>query len=735
SAASPVDAMTKQVLAQPSQAFEIPVADLMKTYGSNIKWVIDRLKQSTAGTRGSIVIPSSASEDEGDIHGGPELNAAVVLLMAQAYSNYINKITLKDVRKGAFVGFDPRYFSKEFAQLITRVMMGNGLIVYRDTDLDTYTATPLTSYMAYLYRLASGIEITSSHNPPNQNGVKSSTYYGGVDTDDISAKIAMEMEILNNNGQGQGIIKVGVYDESKINFIDAKKEYYERYISRVFTPDLIAIMKQAMDGGAKFIFDGLFGVGGSTMEYYLNRLFGDYNWRGKIIIMNAQTDPRIGGIEYPDPSRPETLEYSGVLEKLANNPEVLISATADMDADRTGTAVIIPDEDVAKAKKYGLFVSKMDFKGENVNVVRFTPQQIFTLIGYDRAKQAIARGIPADKLYLLTSIPTSLIGKEMIKSLGGKAILTTVGFKNLGYEAQSLDNTDPAALPILLEEESGGAIISPFDRDSRSSTVHRDKDTCVLALALYTMASRLYTEKRNMLDLYIEMSDKLGGLFYSERIDAYVPNKVIAESKKQDDKASADSIKQTVIKKFRAIDNVEGNLDKSENIATLCRLFDKTPEDVSKITEYSMDEVSLLVGEGDSWEHIKPRAKRFMFKDGESIEVFHTGRVDQEGPSISIFDKGGKLKARALIRPSGTESMVRVYLEILEPMETPNPQNLYDYFKKLLEYLDLHEYGSKGDGLSYLEQHLMNIRKYETIDPFNLSEKDVLRWDKIQQQV
>ena len=32
--------------------------------------------------------------------------------------------------------------------------------------------------------------ITASHNPPNHNGVKSSTWYGGVDTDDISDRIA-----------------------------------------------------------------------------------------------------------------------------------------------------------------------------------------------------------------------------------------------------------------------------------------------------------------------------------------------------------------------------------------------------------------------------------------------------------------------------------------------------------------------------------------------------------------
>ena len=40
-----------------------------------------------------------------------------------------------------------------------------------------------------------------------------------------------------------------------------------------------------------------------------------------------------------------------------------------------------------------------------------------------------------------------------------------------------------------------------------------------MALSLYMVAARLFLRKKNLVDLYIEMANDLGGLFYYERID------------------------------------------------------------------------------------------------------------------------------------------------------------------------------------------------------------------------
>jgi len=700
----PAKVSMKDVLDNPNEGFKVSIPALIKKYRTNIEWAIARLKKSTAGTRGIL--------DINDIEGGPQLNAAVVALMAQAYANYINS-NFPEGRRGSFIGADPRYFSKEFADMITRVYLANGISPYRDTS--DYTATPVTSYMAYYFdEIVCGMEITSSHNPANQNGVKSSTYYGGVDTDDISAKIAIEMQKLYESGE---FVRVAPYDTDKIKFVDAKKIYYEKYLSRVFTPEVIERMKKAMDRGAKFIFDGLYGVGGLTMEYYLDRMLADYPWREKIILINKKTDPNIGGIERPDPSRPETLEFSGALEKLATTEGVLIAVTADMDADRIGTAVVIPAKDVKRAKEYGLFISEMKFGSGTVNIVRFTPQQIFTLIGYERIRQALATGkIRKEDLYLLTSIPTSTIGKAMIEQNGGTVILTSVGFKNLGQEAQRLDEKNPSAIPILLMEESGGAIIAPLTKDEKGASAHRDKDTCVLALALYDTAAKLLLENKNMLDFYIDMAKDLGGLFYNERLDMYLPDQRTAEDI-HDEAAGqkATEAKQEMIRRFRAIDHVEGNLDNPQNIATLASIFGKSAEDITGISEANIPNVVLLVGEGENWERITPKAKKFEFKDGEVIEVFHVGAQSTEGPCITVYDKNGRLKARAIMRPSGTESLVRVYMEIFEPQDNPHPERLHTYFESLLKYLQVDQYRLAAHRGNYLKEYERGVKeKYDT---------------------
>ena len=723
----------RYILDNPQSSFNIPVSAIMRQYRSNVEWAIDRMRKSTAGTRGVL--------DTDDILGGPQLNAAVVTLMAQGYANYINNNFPREER-GAFIGFDPRYFSKEFAQIFTRVLLANGIKVYRDIN-EMPTATPLTSYMAYFFNVACGIEITSSHNPPNQNGIKSQTIYGGVDTDAISAKIAKEVQKLYDAGMaGKGVIKVAPYDLSRIDIVNAKEIYLDNYLKRIFTEDYVVMMKKAMDNDAKFLFDGLYGIGGATIEYYLDKLFSGYDWRSKIIIMNDKMDPAIGGIKRPDPSRPETLELSGALEKLATTPAVLVSVTADMDADRIGTGVIIPEKDVARAKKYGLFVSQMKFGGKVVNIVRFTPNQIFTMIAYDKALEAYQEAIGTrdlaaidkaheDKipnLYLLTSIPSSLIAKAMIERLRGTAVLTTVGFKNLGDQARQLDskrNVKDATI-VALMEESGGANVGPVraadKRDSRGTSIHRDKDTISLALSLYGSAARLSLEGKNLLDEYIEMAQNLGGLFYYDRLDAYLPDQESAENLDPVEAQKADAVKQEIIKRFRAIDHViepgkaVSNLDDGNNMATLIGLFGKSPSDIKDTAEFTVPNTVLLV-ENDKtheWEYISPKAKRIEFKDGESIEVFHTGRSDQEGPSITLYGRDGKMKARTLIRPSGTESLIRVYMEIFEPQNNPEPEHIYRYFIPLLRYLGLDQYSLKQGGPNYVDDYVASIdKKYD----------------------
>ncbi|MFH0941073.1 MAG: (d)CMP kinase, partial [Candidatus Omnitrophota bacterium] len=700
-AGSPIEAKSlSDIIKNPSGEYSLPIdPGIIQRYRAQINWFMDRLKKSTAGVRGTTMalMDSEWKKDLSNkepaqriaylnerwekVKAGEEesqqLHPFIVALFAQAYVNYIKK-NISAEKHGMFIGYDERFFSLEYADIVTRVLVGNGLRVMRDADGST--PTPVSSYIGYYSGLAGSMEITSSHNPPYQNGMKSATYYGGVDTDDISDMIAKEVDRLYNYGQGSGEIRFGsLADEKLISSVDAKMIFFDNYVRRLYPPQAIEMIKQAMDQGARFIFDGICGVGGKTMRYYLERLFGDYPWQDKIIVINDQPDPTMKGIVKPDPSIVDTLKYTGALDKLAENPEVLISVTADMDADRIGTAVIIPASDIAKAKKFGLVVKEE----KGVSIVCFTPNQIFTLIGYERmlqVKNRIAQGaLNPEDLHLMTSIPSSKIAKAMIESVGGTPHLLAVGFKNLGQEAFKTEANERAVILILMEESGGGQIGLVGERDSRGSGIHKDKDTCVLALALYALTSKLFLNARkNLVDFYIKMAENLGGLFYYERVDVELSDDKAGEERKEFIKGRAEGLEDIA------------------NKGLLAGLFDK--ENIIEEKEIAIPHTLLLQKDSKGlWATVQPRGMSYGFEDGEVLEIFHAG----EGPMISLYDKKGILKGWALIRPSGTENTVRVYLEVFEDFREPRPEHLYSYFEKLMVYLGLDNPPKAGE-LDYI---------------------------------
>jgi len=74
------------------------------------------------------------------------------------------------------VGHDTRFLSRRFAQTAAEAMAGEGVRV----SLSTASApTPAFSYTVVRLGAAGAVVITASHNPPEYNGVKFKTHFGG----------------------------------------------------------------------------------------------------------------------------------------------------------------------------------------------------------------------------------------------------------------------------------------------------------------------------------------------------------------------------------------------------------------------------------------------------------------------------------------------------------------------------------------------------------------------------
>jgi len=82
----------------------------------------------------------------------------------------------RDASHGVVVGYDTRLLSEAFALHCASILAQNGIPVVVS---DRFVPTPAVSYAVVDRQAAMGVVITSSHNPPEYNGLKIKAEYGG----------------------------------------------------------------------------------------------------------------------------------------------------------------------------------------------------------------------------------------------------------------------------------------------------------------------------------------------------------------------------------------------------------------------------------------------------------------------------------------------------------------------------------------------------------------------------
>ncbi len=117
-----------------------------------------------------------------------------VRLVTQALINYLqDKGTAK---KGIAIGYDNRFQSESFAKAAAEVCSGAGLKTYLT---DQSVPSPVLSFAVNNSKLAAGIMITASHNPPDWNGFKIKEEFGGSSfpetTKAVESKLKNKLEI------------------------------------------------------------------------------------------------------------------------------------------------------------------------------------------------------------------------------------------------------------------------------------------------------------------------------------------------------------------------------------------------------------------------------------------------------------------------------------------------------------------------------------------------------------
>ena len=225
-----------------------------------------------------------------------------VRVAARAIANYV--IADEDAAKGVCIAWDTRFKSQTFAKIVAEVLANAGVPVML---ADRVTPTPALSFAVRGLGAAGGVMITSSHNPPEWNGVKYKASYGGSGKPSIIAKIETYLD--------QPLPATAPAKIEETNFNPVYVAAIEHFV------DLAAIKAS----GYKFLIDVMYGAGAGVIADIFTRAGIPF------VEMRAENNPAFPGIN-PEPILPHIAET----QKRVVAEHCDAGFITDGDADRIG---------------------------------------------------------------------------------------------------------------------------------------------------------------------------------------------------------------------------------------------------------------------------------------------------------------------------------------------------------------------------------------------------------------
>ncbi len=233
---------------------------------------------------------------------------ANVARVAQAVADYYKG---KEGEKKLVVGYDTRFLSREFAELVAEVLSANDLpVILSRQDLPTQCI----SFAIQSEKLAGGVMVSASHNPPKFNGIKIRESFGGS----APPQVTRQIEALLDKSE---IKRVPLKEAEKKGLLK-RKDIIEGYLKKVrsfLDQDLI---KKAH---LKVIHDPMFGVGDGLIEKILATS------RCQVLTIHPKYNPGFGGLA-PEPIE-ENLQDLKIKVK---EEKADLGLATDGDADRAG---------------------------------------------------------------------------------------------------------------------------------------------------------------------------------------------------------------------------------------------------------------------------------------------------------------------------------------------------------------------------------------------------------------
>jgi phosphomannomutase len=267
-----------------------------------------RLKFGTAGLRGPL-------------RAGPNgMNLAVVRAAAAGLVNWLDA---KGATGPVVIGYDARHGSRDFAAETARVVTGSGR---RALVMPGPLPTPVTAFAVTKLDAAAAVQVTASHNPPQDNGYK--VYLGRELGGDLGAgaqivppadtEIEAAIEALGP------LSEVPLGDDGE-TLDESILDDYLTAIASVVDPDdpkRLASVATPMHG-----------VGGATLVKAMQRAGFP---APSLVADQAEPDADFPTVAFPNPEEPGAIDR---LKALAIEEGADVALALDPDADRCSVAV------------------------------------------------------------------------------------------------------------------------------------------------------------------------------------------------------------------------------------------------------------------------------------------------------------------------------------------------------------------------------------------------------------
>lgn len=300
--------------------------------------------------------------------------------VTQAIANYYSRRVqkLKNIRTKIAVGYDTRFLSDMYAQIVSDVLSKNGIDVILS---DRPIPSPMLSFAVWRRNLTAGVMITASHNPAEYNGLKIKVASGGA----AGVEVTKEIEKIAN--------KISSIKEKEVKGNIERDDLSKDYVRFLRSYIDIKKMKRAK---FKVLVDVMHGSGDKFIAQVLK------GTDIKLEFIRPEINPSFDGLR-PEPVIENLLPS---IERMKKN-KFDICLVLDGDADR-----------IACIASRGIFIS---------------PQKILGLLTLHLFQDRKMNGS-----VVKTIVGSNLIN-NITKKLGLKLYETPVGFK---YISNLMDNDD-----------------------------------------------------------------------------------------------------------------------------------------------------------------------------------------------------------------------------------------------------------------------------------------------------